>query len=113
MKYIRTKDVVVEAKQNEVGAWVSKLPYKIFDRDIIAQATAIEELCDEFVIYQKGFLTPETSKVPLEEIDEWYGEDNEYRERVIYGAIWTTGEHGEPILKSVAKMNNKGELELL
>ena len=31
----------------------------------------------------------------------------------VYGAIWTTGANGEPILKSVAKLNKEGVLELL
>ena len=95
--YIRTKDVVVEAKQNEVGAWVSKLPYKIFVCMILKQADTIEELCDRFVVeHRDEFAIFHNLKLAKQ------------TKGIVYGAIWTNKG-----LIYVAKMNEKGCLELL
>ena len=86
MRYIRTKYGIYE--------------YVDYDNEciIIKQADTIEELCDEFVVVieNKPHLIPR----------EWLKQ--EIIVDVLYGAIWT--EWG---LKYVAKMNDKGELELL
>lgn len=121
MKYIRTKDNIFIANKNDVGAWEINAPYKIFDRDIIAKADNIEELCDLFVDttglkgiadgwrfdgYDKSkkalwwISTSETTRyIP---ISEWSDKT------VIKGAIWTNKG-----LIYVAQINDKGELELL
>lgn len=97
-------------RPDEVKRVTKELPY----------VDTIEELCDEF-IYIKH-IDDKCFKYFYNSIDtaknELYNSDGtlHYKPRKdleIYGAIWTTGEHGEPILKSVAKMNEKGELELL
>ena len=67
---------------------------------IIKQADTIEELCDEFVASHKTLKSTYCiRKTPFKEQDESFN---------IYGAIWTKWG-----LKYVAKMNEKGELELL
>ena len=71
--------------------------------NIIAQADTIEELCDEYVIprYQDTFIVDRFSKqICLNHIKCGYGD--------VYGAIWTSKG-----LIYVAKMNDKGELELI
>lgn len=100
-------------RPDEVKTVTKELPY----------ADTIEELCDEFVLVNLEYLGQTNPK----HYDTLYGikTKNSFEQEggitqaieggwyAIYGAIWTTGEHGEPILKSVAKMNEKGELELL
>lgn len=118
MKYIKTKNNILDIKDtirtrdekkllNYDGEWV----------DILKQVDTIEELCDEFIyenkVNNKYFLCF-YNKV----INRWcnrcsYWPLSEEEKKTIKGAIWTEGEHGEPILKAVARMNDKGELELL
>ena len=89
MKYIRTKDSVYEMSMaKEYG----------IDDLALNQADTIEELCDEFIGIYKGRHIKSLSK------DLWILKDCE----VIYGAIWT-----DKGLIFVAKMNEKGTLELL
>ena len=65
--------------------------------EIIKQADTIKELCDEFVMISDG-------KHKLDIGCHSYGD----KKIQIYGAIWTNKG-----LIYVAKMNEKGELELL
>lgn len=104
-RYIRTEDdYIIDTHNTE--------PFMIVDCYIdfnsggrfkmINTADNIKELCDEFVI--KGIRL----SVPLQE--------DELRNipiTQIYGAIWAKGKDGEPILKSVAKMNKEGKFGLL
>lgn len=105
--YIRTKDgrILDFDKLNEV----SKLSIDMAEEPI-REAKTIEELCDEFVVfdkeqpngkllYYKGF-----ENLKKEFID--FEKDKE--KVVIYGAIWTNKG-----LIYVAKMNDKGDLELI
>lgn len=99
MSYIRTKDgrILDFDKINEV----SKLSIDMAEEPI-READTIEELCDEFVGVDKTcenghqFLRA----VPYKCANFWNGG--------VYGAIWC--EFG---LKYVAKLNSKGELELI
>ena len=128
MKYIRTKDGRIYATDNirKKEGCVVYYPIKgsgvgFEDREIINQADTIEELCDEFVDTSElkttntgGWLydefnaknkclvyyeNDERKTMPLNEFDDL---------SKIYGAIWT-----DKGLIYVAKMNEKGELELL
>lgn len=93
------------------------------DDEIIKIANTIEKLCDEFVIDFGKTNYPTTNRYKRyadfenlkKEIED--REKNFYRylniDFIVYGAIWIDGENDEPILKSIAKMNNRGELELL
>ena len=104
MKYIRTKDGIIDLSKVAIGkdGWESIEEYIAFkqedQKEQIKQADSIEELCDEFVRVREDihdFLV--SDDIPTQ-IEGW----------TIYGAIWT--DRG---LIYVAKMNEKGELELL
>ena len=111
MKYIRTKDgriVAIPNKSNFILYDDDKLVIDTTKKGqaciygiVNKQANTIEELCDEFVIdseiYGHIYWT-----LGLEVFKRLKTKDN------FYGAIWT--DRG---LIYVAKMNEKGELELL
>lgn len=108
MKYIRTKDgKIIDFKpikpkyENDVMTlnWLID-NYCGGKNNVVKVADTIEELCDEFV-YCKGKKRKAFSPLTFTEKDISFCD-------VIYGAIWT--EWG---LKYVAKINEKGELELL
>lgn len=117
MKYIRTKNEIIDLSKldnfdiNDRGdiTWYNdteKCGHMIEYEDIIKTADTIEELCDEFVIdgiygHQVIHSYKEMKEVEFECIRE-----GNYVE--IYGAIWT-----DKGLIYVAKMNEKGDLELL
>lgn len=130
MKYIRTKygiwlfggthhkgDVIIGKKQEiDFGYCFDK-------KDIINQANTIEELCDEFVdTSELKTSSTSTGGWLYDEFDSknkclvYYAEDerrtislNEFDDlSKIFGAIWT-----DKGLIYVAKMNEKGCLELL
>jgi len=99
MSYIRTKDgrILDFDKLNEV----SKLSIDMAEEPI-READTIEELCDEFVGVDK---TCENGHqllraIPYKCANFWNGG--------VYGAIWT-----DKGLIYVAKINEKGELELI
>ena len=105
--YIRTKDgrILDFDKLNEVN----KLSIDMAEEPI-RESESIEELCDEFVVfdkeqpngkllYYKGF-----EKLKKEFID--FEKDKE--KVVVYGAIWT-----DKGLIYVAKMNDEGDLALI
>ena len=87
MKYIRTKYGRIEENYEEI------------EREIIAQSDNVEELCDEFV-----YVKSNGQKI----IEKHLSRMNGIEIINIYGAIWT-----DKGLIYVAKMNDKGELELL
>lgn len=100
MKYIRTKDGIYENKplEKHLGKRRGKGFEIVFkEQDIIKQADTIKELCDEFVMISDG-------KHKLDIGCHSYSDEKIQ----IYGAIWT-----DKGLIYVAKMNNKGKLELL
>ena len=109
MKYVRTKDGIFEV------ILISPLGFvridkrdgtypDVFEKDILKQADTLKELIDEYVaIYPKY---PHLNNI----IDSEYffshkSSEGEYE---YYGSIWIDGN-----LVKVAKMNEKGELELL
>ena len=115
MKYIRTKDGIYircQLKGYE-DYWCINGNTNITkenDLKIINRADTIEELCDCLVQVPNIF-----HDVKLERLIKAF--ENSYGKlglkmvdvKPTYGAIWITGENGEPILKSVAKLNDKGE----
>lgn len=94
MKYIRTKDTIASVQREEDIELFKRVGQKVAD--------TIEELCDEFVVI---FDNKEPIISHLLGLAIFYGY-TEYK--YIYGAIWTSKG-----LIYVAKMNEKGELELL
>lgn len=113
-KYIRTKDRIGERlkpskdyPEVEDEHWlgiVNGLIHKD-NEPIIAEANTIEELCDEFVLEDETL--PPHLKRDLKELCRYKIYIAGSR-GVIYGAIWT-----DKGLIYVAKMNDKGELELI
>lgn len=96
MKYIRTKNGIYEPKTKMMFNHIKE--YK--------EADTIEELCDEFVLVEKMrevIYHHKSSKFAdfksIALLNERY---------TLYGAIWT-----DKGLIYVAKMNDKGELELI
>lgn len=116
MSYIRTKDGIFEIiKQNNScvmvkGKYLEK-ECKL-KRKEDKQADTIEELCDEFVIIRgdcKCLYKPRD----IFDCQDKNAVNDLIKNNQIYGAIWVFDSNGAPTLKPVAKMNDKGDLELL
>lgn len=108
--YIRTKDGVYDTSKGiytpSIKMWAIGT-VTIYDDDILKQADTIDELCDELVIHRKehnyNFVWNEDRNIGLNyfcSLPEKYD---------VYGAVWVDGKG----LIYVAKMNDKGELELI
>ena len=102
--YIRTKDgrILDFDKLNEV----SKLSIDMAEEPI-REAHTIEELCDEFVYVRNkpSLEKPLTSLIrDISIIDKVRKKSN----TTVYGAVWT-----DKGLIFVARMNDKGDLELI
>lgn len=108
MKYVRTKDGIYERmfpdveqrisfdhKTIEPAYYTTKCEW-VAKKDVLKQADTIEELCDEGVCEHKCIGFVDICGFEL------------YKKFDCYGAIWT-----DKGLIYVAKMNDKGELELL
>lgn len=120
MKYIRTKDgrilkVFCEKmscmEENDSLTYYGKntvdFETSLFlgRMEVIKEADTIEELCDEFVAIDIGVFGDKTkSYKTIKEVKE----DKTFLFDILYGAIWT-----DKGIIYVAKMNEKGELELL
>ena len=109
MRYVRTKDGVYSEKLTKIN------DNKVYVRDlccdyeeytyageVINQADTIEELCDEFVDEEQYYIIK--NKNLIKDIPN----KSELKNHKIYGAIWTSKG-----LIYVAKLNDKGELELI
>lgn len=108
MKYIRTKQgCIVDTKDMhpETLKWYQEV-------HLLKQADTIEELCDSFVMFcpnahRRKIRVYET----MHSISLYSKRDKRWNGNMVdkvYGAIWT-----DKGLIYVAKMNEKGELELL
>lgn len=113
MKYIRTKDGrIIDLTNYKLNEETVDILYFFYCWDILAggitikkesilnQADTLEELCDRFVVVEHGLDDP--FSVDFEIAKTFIGKAK------VYAAIWT--EWG---LKYIAKMNEKGSLELL
>ena len=136
MSFIRTKDGIYEVVGFDNECIIPSKLVKVktngrerithcCDTDIIKQADTIEELCDEVVCEQTHTLMRPYFK---KHDDEGFP-DETYHEGIVnairkghfnaknfdwFGAIWTTGDNGEPILKSVTKLKGilpNGEID--
>lgn len=105
--YIRTKDgrILDFDKINEV----SKLSIDMAEEPI-REAKTIEKLCDEYVVFDKeqpnGKLLYYKGFENLKK--EFIDFENDKEKVAVFGGIWT-----DKGLIYVAKMNDKGELELI
>ena len=106
MRYIRTKEIdcciIDTIKYKEITGENCFIP----KNEIVEEANTIEELCDEFIVVSDNCEKPIISALPFNELKIYAKNRTKYAN--CYGAIWT--EWG---LKYIAKMNSKGELELL
>ena len=106
MRYIRTKEtdccIIDGIKYKEITGEDCFIP----KNEIIDEANTIEELCDEFIVVSDNCEKPIISTLPFNELQLYAKGRTKYA--ICYGAIWT--EWG---LKYIAKMNSKGEFELL
>lgn len=109
MSFIRTKDTIFEVVNENKKCLIVKgkrNSNKIYGKskkctNIVQQADTIEELCDAFVdAYNDG-----SRDIAL--LSDIYFFES-YKSHIVYGAIWN-----DKGLIYVAKMNDKGELELL
>lgn len=115
MKYVRTKDGIFDKIEESLMLASNPPQYELTKNGKHIRyefcsncqlADTIEELCDEFVGIIEGerFVFSNTKENEL-----FVKEQNKYHAyKVLYGAIWT-----DKGLIYVAKMNKKGELELL
>ena len=115
--YIRTKDSIYEVVTAERGI-DNKLLYIIstsktenttdwvHEADVISKADTIEELCDEFIGYFEIF-NRSYYFIYKNSYDE-LKRDVQTIQYSAYGAIWT-----DKGLIYVAKMNDKGDFELI
>ena len=127
-KFFRTKDRIVEFEGH--FAWIDDIeeetktiksyclyqteqePYSIKEGEIVNESDTIEELCDIYLVENE-----------IKDKSEYSVEHRNIVENLkyhilaqglkIYGLIFAKDKHGEPILKTVAKMDKKGEWELL
>ena len=115
MKYIRTKDGIWQyneennsAERPNIEFQCNQLWLNIKEQDIINQADTIEELCDVLVnIIYDGHGEPHW-EIRCRYDRTWKKDFKNDSDWSIYGAIWT-----DKGLIYVAKMNDKGELELI
>ena len=116
MKYIRTKNgihKVVDTYEVSyvIGYTEDGFEKKVYKEDAIKQADTIEELCDEFVLYDNQLKTYGVfDKMSTKVITfKWIKNNLDiYKGMTIYGAIWT-----DKGLIFVAKMNEEGVLCLI
>jgi len=122
-RYIRTKDGKIYDTDRYAYHWSTPrfigLGISINESVLIPKSDLVKEptdklpeLCDAFVTVTKDgqkhtYHSYDGCVLAMMKCEE------EKIEIKSYGAIWVTGKDGEPILRSVAKMNEKGELELL
>lgn len=118
MRYIRTKDGIFDNQLMD-GIIPERISAQSFGIEAVKYADTIEELCDEFCWKWNEKEFP-YSTVRQHDRYSGYGdlkrairEEENYgkylnQDYEVYGAIWT-----DKGLIYVAKMNKKGELELL
>ena len=105
--YIRTKNRIYQVESetcDKQGYYIEGYDYDVILKEqVIKQADTIEELCDRFVVINK--LTREVMNIVSFLTYATLWSSCKYN---IYGAIWT-----DKGLIYVAKMNDKGDLELI
>jgi hypothetical protein len=122
MRYIRNKDNIYEIVDDYGSSCAVKSRGKRgrtaidgftikYGLSHAPRADSIKELCDEFVAFENGFLRP---RLEFKNIDESVLDAFLHCAKIecpnadLFGSIWT-----KKGLIHVAKINKKGELELL
>ncbi len=124
MKYIRTKDGIYEIdetfkRDNQIAFFDNKerthgYIVGFFEgKNVLKQADTIEELCDGWIIECLGWDKP-IFKRQLRYINwrDYVKTANKYK-ATHYACIFVKLQNGAIRIEPVAKMNKKGELELL
>ena len=120
MKYIRTEKGVYErtgtkilsSQHNQLGCLhtIDWKNYKIILENILKESDKLNELCDEFVAVDSLKLLP-NSTIDYDDIaDDIKRCGNRFK---YFGGIWIYDKDGVPTFKSVSKINDEGELELI
>ena len=117
MRYVRTKNSIREIINDYGNCCSVKSNHRktiggftiIYGLSFAPRADTIEELCDEFVVFEEYSKKPFTLKqvYSFQDVKD-YVDKMAGLVKHILGAIWT-----DKGLIYVAKMNDKGELELL
>lgn len=126
MKYIRTKDRIYELESDFLNNKGVRVGYNVvgqeevvlIENNSIIQSDTIEELCDEFVLHYEPLDDIPIPWASYERRSNSWNKNKEMlvkelkntsgRKPIVRGAIWT-----DKGLIYVAKMNDKGELELI
>ena len=111
MKYIRTKNGIYRTTKNFVVGKEHYVAWHDFYEEIINEADTIEELCDEFKVVKYGAY----GKLNPQSLNDFkiLKQHNNYSTAQIFGYIMWLDENNILQTKVVAKMNDKGDLELL
>lgn len=114
-KYVKTKDGIFECSKVIIAEFYGGNTFfyegRLFtDFKVLAYSDSIGNLCDVAIVnhticvdFQHGGADFNRAKEILKL----------FPNETCYGAVFVRGTQNEPIIKSVAIMNNKGELELL
>ena len=124
-KFIRTKDGIFDTNKLNLNKIIGNIKYEIIDNvlfetmygyephlykyKIINQADTIEELCDRFVVVCDNEAMVINRHLTIKEIIKSLNYYEEQDNMKIYGAIWVENKG----LIYVAKLNDKGDLELI
>lgn len=124
-KYVRTTEGVFELKDNMSISYavyycfgeLTKIEKEhLFRNDkslgeVVKQADTVEELIDEYVWDKSIIKFRDKTHFSYERDDFIFELDESILKEGIYGAIWID-DSGMPVLKSVSKMNDEGDLKL-
>lgn len=116
MKYVRTTYGTIYKKTLDNDLCLFEYGLDIMFEHVLNQADTIEELIDCYVVICEHQDKPlNVCKNEIEHYKHCLVDKVKSNNRVltIYGAIWFIDDHDAPTLKSVAKMNGEGGLELL
>lgn len=116
-KYIRTKyNKILKVLDMEFACGVKVYHTEsgyISERLVLKEADTIEDLVDEYVWDKSIIRFRDKTHFSYENDDFIFELDESILKEGIYGAVWIVDDNGAPILKSVSRMNEKGDLELI
>ena len=105
--YIRTKNRIYKVESetcDKKGYYIDRYEEDVISKEqVIKQSENIEELCDEYVVW-----LDENNYHCFTTTNYLYVYQNRDKAKAVFGAIWT-----DKGLIYVAKMNDKGDFELI